>query len=285
MKLSIITINRNNAEGLRKTMQSIVSQNFTDFEYIIIDGGSTDGSIAPLSLPEGGKLCEVLRIDNGYHYCNWVTPFGIVSGGFISEPDSGIYNAMNKGILRAKGEYCLFINSGDYLYNNEVLKNAFAFDFHEDIVYGSVVNINAEGVTDEIEFPPEQYIDFDWFIHSTIPHGSSFIKRKLFDIVTFYSENYKIVSDWEFFLVSICKHNCTLKRIQLPIYYYDTTGISSNGDYKDLIENERNTVLNNHFSKIINPYNALLKQKKDFEVFRKTYIYKIYKRIKALYDK
>ena len=120
MKLSIISINRNNASGLRKTIESVVSQTYTDFEYIIIDGASTDGSIGvinefatPLNLPQREK--------KEHPIINW-----------ISELDSGIYNAMNKGILKASGEYLLFLNSGDYLYNSEVLKNVFELDFDEE---------------------------------------------------------------------------------------------------------------------------------------------------------
>jgi len=84
MKLSIITVNLNNAAGLQKTIESVITQTFTDYEYIIIDGGSTDGSV------------DVIK-----QHADKITYW-------VSEPDKGIYNAMNKGILQAKGEYCLF---------------------------------------------------------------------------------------------------------------------------------------------------------------------------------
>jgi acetyltransferase-like isoleucine patch superfamily enzyme len=138
MKLSIITINRNNAAGLRKTIESVVSQTYTDFEYIIIDGASTDDSVniikeyAEATLPCGEGLGERLY--------------------WVSEPDKGIYNAMNKGILKANGEYCLFLNSGDWLYDNDVLNDVFSISPTEDIVYGNDVFIGAnvtilDGVT------------------------------------------------------------------------------------------------------------------------------------------
>jgi len=110
-KLSIITVNLNNAEGLRKTIESVVTQTFTDFEYIIIDGGSTDGSV------------EIIKL-----YADKITYW-------VSEPDKGIYNGMNKGIMVAKGEYCQFLNSGDWLVNENVLKEVFA---DVDIVYGDL---------------------------------------------------------------------------------------------------------------------------------------------------
>ncbi|MDR2910496.1 MAG: glycosyltransferase [Bacteroidales bacterium] len=94
MKLSIITINLNNVAGLQKTIESVVKQTFTDYEYIVIDGGSTDGS------------ADIIK-----QHANKITYW-------VSEPDKGIYNAMNKGIRVAKGEYCLFLNSGDWLINS-----------------------------------------------------------------------------------------------------------------------------------------------------------------------
>ena len=106
MRLSIITINRNNAEGLRETMGSVFRQTYCDFEYIVIDGASTDGSVNVIremsaSLKKG--LSRDKSLNNALSF-NW-----------ISESDSGIYEAMNKGIRKAKGEYCLFLNSGDFL--------------------------------------------------------------------------------------------------------------------------------------------------------------------------
>ena len=91
--LSIITVNLNNCDGLQKTIDSVVGQTFTDYEWIVIDGGSMDGS---------RELIEQYA-DCLAYWC--------------SEPDNGIYNAMNKGISRATGEWLLFLNSGDSLFN------------------------------------------------------------------------------------------------------------------------------------------------------------------------
>ena len=100
MKLSIVTINRNNAVGLQKTMQSVASQSFRDFEYIIIDGASTDNSV------------EVIKnLEAEFDHLKWV-----------SEPDTGIYNAMNKGIRMATGEYVQILNSADCLAAEDVIE-------------------------------------------------------------------------------------------------------------------------------------------------------------------
>src|SRR5690242_21925905 len=97
LKLSIITVNFNNAAGLQRTMDSAFHQTFTDYEYVIIDGGSTDGS-KDLIKNHANKLVY-----------------------WVSEKDNGVYQAMNKGIVRAKGDYLLFLNSGDYLLHERIL--------------------------------------------------------------------------------------------------------------------------------------------------------------------
>src|ERR1700761_3218970 len=127
MRLSVITINYNNSAGLKRTIESIVSQDFADFEYIVIDGASTDGS------------AEVIK-----QYESQISYW-------VSEPDSGIYDAMNKGVRQAKGEYLLMINSGDLLVNNKVLDTVFKLNELKDIVYGNVL-WNADGVKKEEVF-------------------------------------------------------------------------------------------------------------------------------------
>src|SRR5690606_22317295 len=110
-KLSIVTINLNNLVGLQKTMQSVFNQTFTDYEYIVIDGGSTDGSKEYIE-----------KHTNKLVY-------------WVSEKDGGVYEAMNKGIIKATGEYCNFLNSGDYFWNNSVLEKSLVHN-EVDIFYG-----------------------------------------------------------------------------------------------------------------------------------------------------
>ena len=103
IKISIITINYNDAKGLYKTIQSVINQSFDNYEFIIIDGGSTDDSLT---------IIDQYKTKIDY---------------FISEPDTGVYNAMNKGIKIAKGEYLIFMNSGDGFYDENVLSKVTAF--------------------------------------------------------------------------------------------------------------------------------------------------------------
>ena len=208
MKLSIITVNLNNAEGLRKTIESVVSQTFTDFEYIVIDGGSTDGSI------------EIIK-----QYTDKITYW-------VSEPDKGIYNAMNKGILRAKGEYCLFLNSGDYLYSDTVLSDVFSYDLKEDIIIGRLL-LSSDNTTElgggrtYACLQKGQALTLYNIYWGSINHQSSFIKRNLFHQYGLYDENYKIISDWIFFLKTIGMNGIQVKFIDMIIVYFDVTGIGS----------------------------------------------------------
>ena len=125
MKLSIITINYNNAIGLKKTIESLIEQSYQEYEYIVIDGGSDDGSKE--------VIWESLR-----YVSSW-----------CSEKDTGVYNAMNKGIMRATGEYLLFLNSGDYLYDSTVLEDVTSTLSGEDIIYGDLLYVE-NGVEREV---------------------------------------------------------------------------------------------------------------------------------------
>ena len=237
IKLSIITINLNNKSGLAKTIESIVNQTYKGFEYVVIDGNSTDGSV------------DLIK-DYTSEISLW-----------ISEPDTGIYNAMNKGIKKANGEYCLFINSGDILFNENVLENVFENHFTQDIVYGQQF-IYKSGLLKENGFLDPEYLTFNSFLSSTLPHQCTFIKRILFDKIGLYNEQNKIVSDWEWNAIALFKFNCTLKKIDLPICIYDTNGISSleNNSITEHLKEKRNAA-NKNFPRImkdIDDYNLLI---------------------------
>lgn len=208
MKLSIITINYNNCDGLRKTIESVVNQTWQDFEYIVIDGGSTDGSV------------EVIK-ESADHIDYWV-----------SEPDKGIYDAMNKGIDKAKGEYCLFMNSGDIIYQPTTLENVHQQLNGADIIYGRMLLANGLWTT------PYQNITLKHFFEGTLPHQAAFIHHALFTQYP-YDTHYRIVSDWKFWVEALICGNCSYKFIDHKIAVFDGSGISSSNWGLQLQERER----------------------------------------------
>lgn len=232
MKLSIITINYNNLEGLRQTIASVVGQTFHDFEYIIVDGDSTDGSKEFVS-------------ETAKKYPNLVAHA-------ISEPDSGIYNAMNKGIRLAKGEYCLFLNSGDRLYLPTTIEEVFSNNLVEDIVYGYQYDDMNGSLRTELCIDIA-YLTFDSLRRSHIPHQSTLIKRQALLSNNGYEERYRIISDWAFLMKGIFKMSLSIRRISTYIAVYDVTGISSNPD-KTAQDKERADFLQREFPYIIPDY-------------------------------
>jgi glycosyltransferase involved in cell wall biosynthesis len=233
-KLSIITINYNNLEGLKRTVASVVSQTWQEFEYIIIDGGSTDGS---------AKYIE--SFNDNFDYC-------------VSEKDSGIYNAMNKGIKVATGEYLLFLNSGDHLYDNTVLEKNHQLIIEKDLVY---FNLNiVDVVRSYIRKYPSKLL-FSYLMYDTLPHPSTFIKSTLFDKVGKYDENFKIVSDWKFFIESVCIENASYIRIDNVMSTFYLGGYSSDINNQNLIAEEKKEVLESNFSAYLEDIQELNKQK------------------------
>lgn len=230
LKLSIITINYNNLLGLQKTVASVASQTWQEFEYIVIDGGSTDGSAAYLEEQSAH-----------FDYC-------------ISEQDSGIYNAMNKGIAKATGEYLFFLNSGDDFVNCNALKKSHPYLFEKDIIY---FNLNiSNGVKSYVCQYPKK-LSFSYFKNNTLPHPATFIRATLFNKIGLYDESLKIVSDWKFFIKSICKYNCSYIKIDKVLSTFYLDGLSSKSQNKELILNEREEVLKDEFAIFIDDANEL----------------------------
>ena len=155
MKYSIITVNYNNKDGLRATIESVVSQTFRDFEFIVIDGGSTDGSV------------DVLK-----EYDDKITYW-------VSEPDKGIYNGMNKGIAKATGDYLNFMNSGDCFYDDNVLQRVTDYNSQADFIVGRDYHYNERLQRGHASIQPPRTTMMHFFV-ATLDHQSSFIRRELF---------------------------------------------------------------------------------------------------------
>lgn len=197
-KLSIITVNLNNKSGLKRTIDSVVSQTCRDFEWIVIDGGSSDGS---------KEFIE----ENAEYISYWV-----------SESDAGIYNAMNKGIRASHGEYMLFLSSGDYLYDAEVLQRAIPMLQGKDFYVGYEL-IGNTVVKNDIS-TLEKF--FYKITTSSLPHQSTFINRCIFWKYGLYREDLKICSDWYMFYKAIVMGNATVERLHFIIAVFDPHGIS-----------------------------------------------------------
>jgi len=232
-KLSVITINYNNLEGLKKTVESTQNQTWQEFEYIVIDGGSTDGSAEYL---ESQSPC----------INKWV-----------SEKDNGIYHALNKGIKIATGDYLLFLNSGDHFYNSDILNRNHHHIGEKDLI---AFDINMFGYgLNYIHKHPDELL-FSFLFEETFAHQSVFIKRNLFDKIGLYDDTLKIVADWKFFIHAAASGS-TYKCIHevLSVFYFG--GISSTAAGTILRRKERETILKSEFLVFYKDYLELRKLK------------------------
>lgn len=217
MRLSIITINFNNAAGLQKTFNSVFNQSFRDIEYIVIDGGSQDGS---------RELIEAHNADIDY---------------WVSEPDRGVYHAMNKGINASSADFLLFLNSGDELASVDVLykllKDTDGPKF--DLIYGDSRRVYPDGK--EVIFVCPDRVDLRFLMDTSLPHQSVLIKKSLFDKYGMYREDLRIVSDWAFFLNVFLFGNCNHVHINLVVSNFYMDGMSAK--MAGLMREEREKVL------------------------------------------
>ena len=200
MKYSIITVNYNNKEGLRRTIESVIGQTFRDFEFIVIDGGSTDGS------------ADVLR-----HYDEHISYW-------VSEPDGGIYQAMNKGIAHATGDYLNFMNSGDCFYDNGVLQRVVDHLGEADIITGRDYHYSEDAQQGHASIQPPRTTMMHFFV-ATLDHQSSFIRRELFQGSP-YREDFRLVSDWIFFTQKIVGEGCSVQFIPDIVCRREEGGLS-----------------------------------------------------------
>lgn len=213
MKFSIITVNYNNREGLIKTIESVINQSYTDYEYIIIDGGSNDGS------------AEVIK-----EYSDRITYWA-------SERDNGVYNAMNKGIAQAKGTYINFMNSGDTFYTHNTLEKVSTHMDESDFVVGK--DYNQDPDTGEVftTILPTR-ISMAALYMWTLPHQSAFIRRALFNESP-YDETLHIVADWKFYLDKIVYEGKTVQLLDMIICNREQEGMSISQASKTVEERHR----------------------------------------------
>lgn len=226
VKLSIITINYNDSEGLLKTINSVRNQSSKHFEYIVIDGDSSDNSV------------DIIKRNGDFISC------------WVSEKDNGAYSAMNKGIRYAKGEYCIFMNSGDVFYDDYVLAHVIPMLDGKDIITGSTWLSFGRLVT-----APED-VPMRYLFKGTLCHQSSFIKRSLL-LEYPYDETLRYVSDWKFWIQTLVFADYTYKSIDTIISIYDWSGMST-VNYIDC-DAEKLKVLNDFFpKKVVRDYDKFV---------------------------
>jgi glycosyltransferase involved in cell wall biosynthesis len=186
-------------------------QSSRDFEWIVIDGGSTD---------ESKELLE--KNDDLITY-------------WVSEPDAGIYNAMNKGIKASRGEYLLFLNSGDCFYDSSVVDSFYEVSSNEEIIYGNVLYENSDGTFRGQTLNKKHITICDLWIH-TLPHQASFIKRSTFEKYGYYNEEIKVSADWFFYIKSIIVGGASYKYIDLTVSVMQPDGVSTKRTYGNEIK-------------------------------------------------
>lgn len=218
MIVTVITINYNNYKGLCHTIESVVGQTYSDYEFIVIDGGSNDGSVD-----------FIKKYKDNITY-------------WVSENDHGIYHAMNKGVAQAHGDYCIFMNSGDCFYNNSVLEQVVGNMTNEDVFVGKV---SIDDKNTIISPPPVSGELTLYHLYSgAIPHQGTFIRTELLRKYP-YDENLKISSDWKFFIQILILDNSSIRYLDIYVARYNIDGLSSSNP--ELMRKEKDEVLASFF--------------------------------------
>lgn len=218
-KLSVITINYNDAAGLERTIQSVVAQTIKDIEFIVIDGGSVDGSESILK-----KHAEKITF-------------------WSSEKDKGIYDAQNKGILKATGDHLIFLNAGDCFYHPKVVEQFYSFSMNnkKKVIYGNSAVVNADGSS--IILNPPAKLDLNFWYSNTLNHQAVFFDASLFKTFGLYSTKYKYIADFQHLFSIYLKEPTEFCHFDVLVCNYDNTGITSKDEFHQLIIQERNQFL------------------------------------------
>jgi glycosyltransferase involved in cell wall biosynthesis len=222
MKISVITVCKDSSKQIEVAMKSVVDQTYKDLEYIIIDGNSADNT---------------MKVINHYK-----SDIDLV----ISEPDKGIYNAMNKALRYVNGDLIYFLNSDDKFFDNNILsdiENEFKKNINADIIYGNVV-INTKNKPKVIKY---NRIDKKFFYKNTICHQALFIKKDLFNFIGNYNEDYPIHADVDWLMKAFFKYKVKFHYFDRNICYYSSEGFSSNPIYAEKYKYDRQKISAKYF--------------------------------------
>ena len=240
IRYTVITVNYNNCDGLERTIKSVIAQNYTNYEYIVIDGGSTDGSI---------DIIKKYKDKISY---------------WVSEADGGVYDAMNKAVMIARGTHCIFMNSGDEFYTPYVLHEVAKYDDSYDLGVGISSNVS-EGKEQSIVFPPKELSLLFWENYSII-HQAAFMRTDMLR-ERLYDTQYKIVADWKYMFSEYLTRQYEYITFPIIICKFEGGGISDNTERRNA---EREAVLKELLSPMLledaRNMNALRLLSSDFEI-------------------
>lgn len=207
MKVSIITVCYNSAATIEDTITSVLSQDYKDIEYIIIDGGSNDATL------------------------NIINKYRDKISTFISERDQGIYDAMNKGIKHATGDIVGILNSDDFYETKDVITEVVNnFDTNTEVVFGDLIFVkpdNLKKITRFYSLPNFKAwkLRFGWMP----PHPATFIKKSVYDKYGLYKINYKISADYEVFVRFLLVNKVKFKHLDKILVRMRDGGVSTSG--------------------------------------------------------
>ena len=212
--VSIISVNLNDRAGLARTLASVGRQTCTDREVIVVDGGSTDGSV------------DVIRAS------------AAVVTDWVSEKDTGIFDAMNKGIRRARGTYLVFMNGGDEFASDDALERFFAAgEPVEELLYSDAV-VEHEDKTTHVWVVPEK-LDWDFFMRTSLPHQSSAFRRDLFERIGLYDTAFRMGGDHELYLRAVVVRGATSRKVPVPLALQVWGGFSNRPENYPLLRAQR----------------------------------------------
>lgn len=250
-KISVITVCYNAENEIEKTLLSVIKQTFNNFEYIVVDGKSSDRTM------------------------NYINKYSSYITKIISEPDSGIYNAMNKAVHLSSGEYCIFMNAGDTFAGPDVLKQVSNYlngDF--DILIGNEISTKNGKIVDYSR-PPLRITPVHLY-RSSLSHQSSFIKRSLL-LKYPYDENLKLVSDWKFWIETLLIKNYKYSTIDIDVCFFNQDGSTYN--FIELGKSERMKTLEECM-----PESMLIDCKKEIEKNNiKWFLFRIRRKLKRYF--
>lgn len=229
MKFSIITVCKDAQNTIENTIQSVISQSYRDFEYIIVDGVSTD------------KTLEIVE-----KYRDSITKC-------ISEPDSGLYDAMNKGINVATGDYLFFLNADDRFLDNNVLEKTFikAKNIEAELLYGDQSFVDAQ--TGSVSTRKHNKLNKIYLLKNTPCQPATFYRKDVFSKYGNFNTDFKLVSDHEWFLRAFLQKDCDEKPVSscyldFAITAFSAGGLSTSDMHKQKLDEERNRMFAMYFS-------------------------------------